>query len=238
MYILEPTQDDNKLFYRLDGEAAESHGAIGNLRADYGKDGCSFYFKWFDSQPHLKTSSFRREIDSVINDLRFDGQETPLANRAKLAEFCRANYANGITTHSGYLIRTDGFSYYFRCLPRPGDYDIYMFAYDNRHLLPELTGQHELPDVCYSIEPSTGSVILIKRNEQGYYPYEYSTDDPKYNRAFATDRNIKLGVTRAQEEAMLAGSMLGWDIPAAMPWLYNNDGSIRLIEPKKDEPTR
>jgi len=32
------------------------------------------------------------------------------------------------------------------------------------------------------------------------------------NREFANDRNIKMGVTKAQEQAMLGGSMFGWDI--------------------------
>jgi hypothetical protein len=45
MYNLSPTQDKSELFFRFDGEAAERHGAIGYLRADFGSDGYSFYFK-------------------------------------------------------------------------------------------------------------------------------------------------------------------------------------------------
>jgi hypothetical protein len=237
MYKLSPTElTESHLFYRLDGESAERHGAIGYLRADFGRSGFDFYFKWFDSQPHLKTPGFRRELDGVINALRTDGQETPFANRMSLANFCRENYKNGIATHSGYTLRTPDYSYYFRCLPRPDDYDVYCFAFDNRYLLPELAGQHELPEVCYSAEPSTGDIILIKRNERGYYRCEYSTDDAEYNRAFATGHNVKLGVTRAQEEAMLAGSMAGWDIPGAKPWKYDMDGNLRPLPPKRNEP--
>jgi hypothetical protein len=104
--------------------------------------------------------------------------------------------------------------------------------------LPELAGQHDLPDVCYSVEPSTGGLILIKANEQGYYPSEYSTDDPKYNRSFATERNAKLGVTRAQEEAMLAGSVFGFDVPAAKPWRYEPNGTPRKPAPKGRDDAR
>jgi hypothetical protein len=130
MYRLTPTKDSGQLFFRLDAEATERHGALGYMRADFGADGYGFHFKWFDIQPHLKTQGFRREIDDVVNTLRTDGQELPLANRRALETYCAANPGKDLADRGGgYLIRTDYFSYYFRCHPRPGDYDIYCFAY-------------------------------------------------------------------------------------------------------------
>lgn len=84
----------------------------------------------------------------------------------------------------------------------------------------------DLPEVCYSILPSTGDVIIIKHGESGYYRYEYSTEDKAFNREFANDRNAKLGVSKAQIEAMLAGSMYGWDVPAADPKSYDENGIL------------
>lgn len=89
----------------------------------------------------------------------------------------------------------------------------------------------DLPEVCYSILPSTGDVIIIKHSESGYYRCEYSTEDKAFNREFANDRNAKLGVSKAQVEAMLAGSMYGWDVPAADPKSYNENG-VLLRNPK------
>lgn len=89
----------------------------------------------------------------------------------------------------------------------------------------------DLPEVCYSILPSTGDVIIIKHGESGYYRCEYSTEDKAFNREFANDRNAKLGVSKAQVEAMLAGSMYGWDVPAADPKSYNENG-VLLRNPK------
>ena len=84
----------------------------------------------------------------------------------------------------------------------------------------------DLPEVCYSILPSTGDVIIIKHGESGYYRCEYSTEDKAFNREFANDRNANLGVSKAQIEAMLAGSMYGWDVSAADPKSYDVNGTL------------
>ena len=83
----------------------------------------------------------------------------------------------------------------------------------------------DLPEVCFSILPSTGDVIIIKHGESGYYRCEYSTEDKAFNREFANDRNANLGVSKAQVEAMLAGSMYGWDVPATDPKSYDVNGT-------------
>lgn len=84
----------------------------------------------------------------------------------------------------------------------------------------------DLPEVCFSILPSTGDIIIIKHGESGYYRCEYSTEDKAFNREFANDRNANLGVSKAQVEAMLAGSMYGWDVPAADPKSYDVNGTL------------
>lgn len=84
----------------------------------------------------------------------------------------------------------------------------------------------DLSEVCFSILPSTGDVIIIKHGESGYYRCEYSTEDKAFNREFANDRNANLDVSKAQVEAMLAGSMYGWDVPAADPKSYDENGTL------------
>ena len=51
------------------------------------------------------------------------------------------------------------------------------------------------------------------------------------NRALVLEANEKLGVSRAQAEAMLAGSMFGWQTQAADPCSYDEQG--RMLTPKQ-----
>jgi len=238
MYNLIPTQDNKPLFYSMDGETAERHGVIGHIRADF-DSGKMFYCTWFDNQTHLKTPAFKAEFDAVINSLRDDGQKPQFASRANLSAFCYATPGENLGTQgNGYMIRTLDYSYYFRCKPAAGDYDIYCFAYDNRYLLPELAGKHDLPDRCFTLLPSSGELIVITSDESGYVPSESSKHDPEVNRLFADTSNKFFGITKAQEKAMFAGSMFGWNTPAAKPWNYDQNGKPLPMQQKKNEPVR
>jgi hypothetical protein len=77
-----------------------------------------------------------------------------------------------------------------------------------------------LPEACFSVLPGEGKLIYIKRSEMGYWHSNWDTGDPEQNRKLADYHNEKNGVTKAQEEAMLVGSMFGWDVPGADPKSY------------------
>lgn len=70
-----------------------------------------------------------------------------------------------------------------------------------------------LPEIAYvdNREKVYGDspVIAIKRGETGYYPIQTTVT--------AADLNAQSGVTAEQVEAMLAGSMFGWHVKAALP---------------------
>ena len=227
--------NEQYLFFRLKGETAERNGAIGYMRADFGRNGDEFHSSWSNSQRRLKSSMFNTEFDKVINFL-LDGI---FGSRRDLEVFCQQHTEQNIDNRGvGFHIHTPMYSYYARCNPTRHDYDVYVFAYDNCYLIPELRGEHELPEKCYSIKPHSGTRILIQRGEGGYTRLEDKVMLYDELRHKVNVQNANLGITRGQEEAMLAGSMFGWDTPGAKPWNYNQDGTRRSLPPKKEEPER
>lgn len=74
-----------------------------------------------------------------------------------------------------------------------------------------------LPEACLTLMPSDGKLIDIERGQSGYHTSNWDTGNRIENRKIADHYNEKRGVSKAQEEAMLIGSMLGWDVPASDP---------------------
>ena len=79
----------------------------------------------------------------------------------------------------------------------------------------------------------TGEVIQIDRWQKGYTATSFSDGNRAENEAIKDKFNEKLGVTKAQEQAMLAGSMIRWDSIAAKPKSYDENG--KAIKPKDYE---
>lgn len=86
-----------------------------------------------------------------------------------------------------------------------------------------------LPEKCFSVLPSGSEMIIIERGKQGYTPTNMLAEG-KTTRESADIANEAAGITKAQEAAMLAGSMFGWHTLAADPKRYSSDG--KPIKPK------
>lgn len=86
-----------------------------------------------------------------------------------------------------------------------------------------------LPEKCFSVLEATGEVITITRSETGYQPTgQWAQGVPPQVGVDAL--NDTIGVTKAQAAAMKAGSLLGWDTPAADPKNYDEQG--QTIKPR------
>lgn len=82
-----------------------------------------------------------------------------------------------------------------------------------------------MPETCLSTLPSSGALIEITNGQEGYRELPNSSDNPEQNRKKADQTNRRNGVSKAQEAAMLAGSMFGWKVPAADPKNYDANGT-------------
>lgn len=76
-----------------------------------------------------------------------------------------------------------------------------------------------LPERAFSVHPSRGILIELRRGESGFIPWTIGPPPPGEEAPSAAEiargMNRSIGVTEAEAEAMLNGSMFGWHVPAA-----------------------
>ena len=93
-----------------------------------------------------------------------------------------------------------------------------------------------LPEQCYVYVQTENEIGIIKKGESGYCKTNIAGGKPSERKALADEYNRKAGVSKAQAEAMKAGSMFGWHTPAADPKNYDENGA--LIKPKNKNKDR
>lgn len=164
-------------------------GCIGFLRGDFDTNGKGFYSTWEDKVSQLKTESFKREFDTVINSLRF-GYGELLKDRVSLSSYCHKHPEGVIegnyTKEYGFRVDTDEHSYILRCNAAKGDYNFYIYAYDRsifeKHL-NEIAGEKmstaEINEKLYelmSAEQEQYKEWLINQSPEEvlHHTYEYT----------------------------------------------------------------
>ena len=80
-----------------------------------------------------------------------------------------------------------------------------------------------LPDKCFSITSTADEIVIITKGERYRRPAGARAEGVTA-REGATAANEAMGVTKAQEAAMVFGSIYGWDKPGADPNYYNEQG--------------
>ena len=88
-----------------------------------------------------------------------------------------------------------------------------------------------MPFRSYAVNRISGEMILLKYGEIGYFRCNYSLYNKAENQSRADKINGLLGISKAQAAAMHGGSMFGFDKPIADPEKYNEDGTIKQIDP-------
>lgn len=104
-------------------------GCIGHLRADMDSNGEGFFSSWDDFRKDLKTQEFKDEFDTVINELRKDGNI--LRNRTTLSKYCFSTPDSSFGNEREYGVRvdTEKHAYLMRLNPHKGEYNLYCYCY-------------------------------------------------------------------------------------------------------------
>ncbi len=94
-----------------------------------------------------------------------------------------------------------------------------MIQTNNTMESPAQENLSKLPAECLSVLNTTGEAILIRAGERGYYPIIHQPSillrEGETMDAYADRMNAEDGISKAQRRAMEAGSMFGWEVPAA-----------------------
>ena len=80
-----------------------------------------------------------------------------------------------------------------------------------------------LPERCFGYLKATGEIVVLQKGQKGFAPTgKYAENETPQE--CVDSLNGAMDVTRAQAAAMMAGSMFGWDAPAADPANYDDQG--------------
>ena len=120
--------DRYDLFYSTDEATDATRGCIGHLRGDFGKNGKEFHWTWFDHQPRLKTKTFQRALESMINALR----KHLLKSRESMHRICSVMPESKNNDWYFFMRITASYEYYIKCFPSFGDYNFYVYCYNKK----------------------------------------------------------------------------------------------------------
>lgn len=90
--------------------------------------------------------------------------------------------------------------------------------------------RNEIPLFCFTTLQETGELVLVKQYEKGYFKTDYDVGNRRKNMETADFLNRKYGITPAQKEALLCGSLFGWHHAAADPQEYYDKAVLEKTE--------
>ena len=144
--------EQHSMFYS-DCDPALRNACVGHLRMDFGS-GSEFYSTWWDNRDDLNDSTFKAELNDVVNELRKDGL---LKNRSGMQKYCSYHQSLNLNESYGFSVETDDHLFLLRCRllplvggilaadfaaaattsccrPERGNYDCYCYCYNKREL--------------------------------------------------------------------------------------------------------
>ncbi len=128
--------EDERSIYRASHNA--ECGYIGHLRGDFGKSGTEYWTTWHNGNDALNTIEFRTEFDELQRYLKEQSPVPVLKDRATMRYICEIHHGLKLTDKFAdmylYKVVTEKYTYFIRCFYGTGDYNFYIFAYNNEKL--------------------------------------------------------------------------------------------------------
>ena len=157
MILRELKKEEKNYTYTSSPEVLQRTGCIGHLRGDFGFSGIEWYSNWFEHNPELKTQEFSKDIDKVINALRFGDEYGKLmADRDSMAKYCYSHpdsmFDGNYTREFGFRADTEKYSFLFRLNLNRGDYNFYCYCYEKEALDKHLEFIEKLPEKADFLE--------------------------------------------------------------------------------------
>ena len=117
----------------------------------------------------------------------------------------------------GVRVDTDKYAYLIRLNPNKGEYNMYCYCYRRdwlddhirqarrgiRFITPHyeekfriadgvIPLRSDLPDCCYSVNKTTGEIIILKKGETGFYRTDIQTKGREESRELADFQNSRM----------------------------------------------
>lgn len=127
-------QSEFSYMYKADDNT--DRGCIGYLRADF-DTGEAFFNTWFAENDTYKTSEFVKEFDEVIDYFRKTSATPLLKSRNDMYNVIynlKPTELDFDKDVKGFKVVTEKHTYYLRCNPRKGEYNLYAYCYNTQAL--------------------------------------------------------------------------------------------------------
>ena len=130
--------EERNFIYTQDAEKMKESGCIGHLRGYFEKGTGTLYTSWDDHSKELLTDRFMSVFNEVVTALRRDNDFGMVLKSQKMMSAYRdahpeSSFGDG-SANFGIRADTKEHSYMIRCNPNPGEYAVYIYAYERQML--------------------------------------------------------------------------------------------------------
>ena len=167
---MRPMKPEERNFsYTQDSEKMRESGCIGHLRGYFEKGSETLYTSWDNHSKELLTDRFKSELNEVVTALRKDKDFGMILKSQKMMSAYRdahpeASFGDG-SANFGIRADTKEHSYMIRCNPNPGEYSVYIYAYDRKMLDAQLA-QPEVYRYSASYAMEHGELNLWRKSKE------------------------------------------------------------------------